>query len=145
MVSGSFMRFVIVCFLCGSAEQGFADDFADRRMREDELLNVLHAHFPSDHHGAAVDHFRGVRPVNVHAEDLLVLLVDDHLQEALAFLVLREIAARETEDREYAPFGLIRDNYPKILLTLDPLRQQRDGIRHLNIIDVLLGREPLLP
>ena len=59
--------------------------------------------------------------------------------------VAMSIAAPETEDREYAPFRLIRDNYPKILLTLDPLRQQRDGIRHLNIIDVLLGREPLLP
>lgn len=59
--------------------------------------------------------------------------------------VAMSIAARETEDREYAPFGLIRDNYPKILLTLDPLRQQRDGIRHLNIIDVLSGKVPLLP
>jgi predicted AAA+ superfamily ATPase len=59
--------------------------------------------------------------------------------------VAMSVAAKETEDREYAPFGMIRDNYPKILLTLDPLRQQRDGIRHLNLIDVLTGRTPLLP
>ncbi len=59
--------------------------------------------------------------------------------------VAMSIATRETEEREYAPFGLICDNYPKILLTLDPLRQQRDGIRHLNLIDVLLGKEKLLP
>ena len=66
--------------------------------------------------------------------------------DAYAYIqVAMSIAAPETEDRDYAPFRLIRDNYPKILLTLDPLRQQRDGIRHLNIIDVLLGREPLLP
>ena len=66
--------------------------------------------------------------------------------DAYAYIqVAMSIAAPETADREYAPFRLIRDNYPKILLTLDPLRQQRDGIRHLNIIDVLLGREPLLP
>ena len=66
--------------------------------------------------------------------------------DAYAYIqVAMSIAAQETEEREYAPFGLIRDNYPKILLTLDPLRQQRDGIRHLNLIDVLLGKEKLLP
>lgn len=66
--------------------------------------------------------------------------------DAYAYIqVAMSIAARETEDREYAPFSLVRDNYPKILLTLDPLRQQRDGIRHLNLIDVLLGKEQLLP
>ena len=59
--------------------------------------------------------------------------------------VAMSISSKETEDREYAPFGLIRDNYPKILLTLDPLCQKRDGIRHLNLIDVLSGTIPLLP
>ena len=38
-----------------------------------------------------------------------------------------------------------RDNYPKILLTLDSLCQKRAGIRHLNLIDVLSGTIPLLP
>ena len=38
-----------------------------------------------------------------------------------------------------------RESYPTILLTLDPLCQKRDGIRHLNLIDVLSGKIPLLP
>ena len=55
------------------------------------------------------------------------------------------IADPETEAREFAPFAKIRDNYPKFLLTLDPLLQRRDGIRHLNLLDVLTGRETLFP
>lgn len=38
-----------------------------------------------------------------------------------------------TEDREYAPFEKIRDNYPKYLFTQDPLTQKRNGVKHYNI------------
>ncbi|MCD8149027.1 MAG: ATP-binding protein [Clostridiales bacterium] len=51
--------------------------------------------------------------------------------------VAMTIAERETEEREYRPFYQIRDNYPKYLLTLDPLLQERDGVVHKNIIQVL--------
>lgn len=40
---------------------------------------------------------------------------------------------RSTEVREYRPFELIRDNYPKYLLTRSDPIQQRDGIIHANI------------
>ncbi|MBO5037614.1 MAG: ATP-binding protein [Clostridia bacterium] len=46
-----------------------------------------------------------------------------------------------TEEREYKPFSTIRDNYPKILLTLDPLLQKRDGVVHKNIIDFIANDE----
>ena len=59
--------------------------------------------------------------------------------------VAMTIAARETEDREYAAFANIRDNYPKYLLTLDPLLQRRDGVRHCNLIDFLDGTIQLRP
>ena len=59
--------------------------------------------------------------------------------------VAMTIADPETEAREYAPFAKIRDNYPKVLLTLDPLLQHRDGVRHLNLLDVLAGTESILP
>jgi len=39
----------------------------------------------------------------------------------------------KTENREYAPFEKIRDNYPKYLFTQDPLLQKRDGVKHYNI------------
>ena len=46
-----------------------------------------------------------------------------------------------TEEREYKPFTTIRDNYPKILLTLDPLLQKRDGVVHKNIMDFIANDE----
>ncbi|MCD7865984.1 MAG: DUF4143 domain-containing protein [Clostridiales bacterium] len=57
--------------------------------------------------------------------------------------VAMTIAERETEEREYRPFYQIRDNYPKYLLTLDPLLQERDGVKHKNIIHVLAENEIL--
>lgn len=43
------------------------------------------------------------------------------------------IADRGVEEREYRPFGHIRDGYPRYLFTLDPLLQERGGVRHLNM------------
>ena len=48
-----------------------------------------------------------------------------------------------TEEREYKPFSTIRDNYPKILLTLDPLLQKRDGVVHKNIMDFIANDEKI--
>ena len=45
--------------------------------------------------------------------------------------------SKETEDREYRPLEAIRDNYTKYVATLDPLLQQRNGIRHINLIDFM--------
>ena len=54
------------------------------------------------------------------------------------------IAERATEDREYAPLEMIRDNYPKYLFTLDPLLQRRNGIIHKNLADFMKKNEDLL-
>lgn len=45
--------------------------------------------------------------------------------------------SKETEDREYKPLEMIRDNYPKYVLTTDYLLQKRNGIRHINLIDFM--------
>lgn len=39
----------------------------------------------------------------------------------------------ETENREYKPLELIKDNYPKYVITRNDLIQQRNGIIHVNI------------
>lgn len=49
----------------------------------------------------------------------------------------------DTEEREYKPFAMIRDNYPKYLFTLDALLQKRDGVIHKNIIDFISRDENL--
>ena len=45
--------------------------------------------------------------------------------------------SKETEDREYRPLESIRDNYPKYVITLDPLLQQRNGIANINLVDFM--------
>lgn len=51
--------------------------------------------------------------------------------------VSRTIADPAVEEREYRPFHYIRDNYPRYLFTLDPLPDQKNGIRHLNLMEFL--------
>lgn len=48
-----------------------------------------------------------------------------------------------TEEREYRPLEHIADGYPKYLLTMDRLLQRRNGIRHLNLIDMIINNEEL--
>lgn len=54
--------------------------------------------------------------------------------------VSQSVADKATEDREYRPFAFIRDGYPRYLLTLDALKNQRDGVKHIDILDVLTGK-----
>ena len=42
-----------------------------------------------------------------------------------------------TREREFKPFTLIKDNYPKYLITNDDENYSNEGIVHLNIIDFL--------
>ena len=59
-------------------------------------------------------------------------------RNAYAYIqVSMTIADRDVEEREYRPFGHIRDGYPRYLFTLDPLLQERDGIRHLNMVSFM--------
>lgn len=46
-------------------------------------------------------------------------------------------AGKETEDREYRPLESIKDNYPRFVVTTDYLLQQRNGIRHVNLMDFM--------
>ena len=45
----------------------------------------------------------------------------------------------ETENREYKPLEMIRDNYPKYVITRNDLIQQRNGIIHVNIAPFMKG------
>ena len=59
-------------------------------------------------------------------------------RNAYAYIqVSMSIADRDVEEREYRPFGYIRDGYPRYLFTLDPLLQERDGVKHLNMVSFM--------
>ncbi len=45
--------------------------------------------------------------------------------------------SKETEDREYRPLEQINDNYPKYVMTTDYLLQQRNGIKHVNLMEFM--------
>jgi hypothetical protein len=45
--------------------------------------------------------------------------------------------SKQTEDREYKPLEMIRDNYSKYVATTDYLLQKRNGINHINILEFI--------
>lgn len=48
------------------------------------------------------------------------------------------LASRKTEEREYKSLEMISgDNYPKYVATTDTLLQERNGIKHINIINFI--------
>jgi predicted AAA+ superfamily ATPase len=48
------------------------------------------------------------------------------------------LADPTTIDREFAPLEAIDDNYPKMVISMDPVNRSRGGIIHKHIIDFLL-------
>jgi hypothetical protein len=55
-----------------------------------------------------------------------------------------ENGKNKTEEREYRPLENIPDGYSKYLLTMDRFLQKRSGIKHLNIVDVMINNDELL-
>lgn len=51
------------------------------------------------------------------------------------------LAAPETIEREFSVLENINDNFPKYVLSMDPVDMSRNGIRHNNIRDFLLADE----
>lgn len=48
------------------------------------------------------------------------------------------IASEETKKREFGAYSVVKDNYPKYVITLDKLNYEYNGIKHVNLIDFLL-------
>ena len=49
------------------------------------------------------------------------------------------LASPETIEREFGVYENIKDNYPKYVLSMDEFDMSREGIKHQNIRDFLLG------
>ena len=46
---------------------------------------------------------------------------------------------RPIRRREFGVYDSIRDNYPKLVVSLDEFDMSREGIKHMNIRDFLLA------
>ena len=49
------------------------------------------------------------------------------------------LASESTIEREFGGYNLVRDNWPKYVVSMDELDMSRDGIKHMNITDFLLA------
>ncbi|RGJ67920.1 ATP-binding protein [Eubacterium sp. TM05-53] len=67
-------------------------------------------------------------------------ILRDHKMDYAYVQVAYTIAlSKKTEDREYKSLESIRDNYPKYVMTTDYLLQNRNGIKHVNLIDFIIS------
>ena len=63
-------------------------------------------------------------------------------EEKIYYQVTQEMRSEETITRELAPLNEIKDNFPKIVLTLDSnIKLTEDGIRIINLLDFMLSNE----
>lgn len=63
-----------------------------------------------------------------------------YIQAAYSLHGESEDASERIKEREYRPFRRIQDGYPRYIVSLDKHLDQREGVRHINAIDLLLGR-----
>jgi hypothetical protein len=47
------------------------------------------------------------------------------------------------KEREHRPFRNIKEGYPRYIISLDRLRDEQEGVHHLNAIDVIIGKEKI--
>ena len=67
-------------------------------------------------------------------------ILRDHKMNYAYVQVAYTIAlSKITDDREYKSLESIRDNYPKYVMTTDYLLQNRNGIKHVNLIDFIIS------
>ena len=72
----------------------------------------------------------------IHTTHRKELILRNHEEDYAYLQIAYTIAqSQETEEREYRPLEMIKDNYPKCLLTTDYLLQKRNGIKHVNLVE----------
>ena len=65
------------------------------------------------------------------------ILKDKELNYSCVQVAYTILESKKTEDREYNSLEMIRDNYPKYVVTTDYLLQKRNGIKHVNLMEYL--------
>ena len=61
--------------------------------------------------------------------------------EKIYVQLTRELTNEDVIEREFRPLLMVKDNYPKYVISTDEFDMSHEGIKHLNILDFLLGDE----
>ena len=67
--------------------------------------------------------------------DFVATKPDKKIYVQVAFSISNE----DTKKREFGAYDVIKDNYPKYVITLDKMKYEYNGIKHINLIDFLLN------
>ena len=70
--------------------------------------------------------------------DLEVDFICTKYEEKIYIQVAYLLASEEPIEREFSVLELIKDNFPKYVISMDQFDMSRNGIKHYNIIDFLL-------
>ena len=52
--------------------------------------------------------------------------------------------SEQTREREFGAYANVRDAYPKYVISMDPMTQDENGVRHLGLLE-FLEDEALIP
>ena len=61
--------------------------------------------------------------------------------EKIYVQLTRELTNEDVIEREFRPLLMVKENYPKYVISTDEFDMSRDGIKHRNILDFLLDDE----
>ena len=98
------------------------------------LENVMYSYLKSKNYKLSVGHIGNLECDFIARKDY-----DNYYYIQIS----KDISNKETEEREYRPFYMIKELYPRYLFTMDLLLQKRDGIKHLNIVDFIYNNKTL--
>ena len=81
---------------------------------------------------------RGYRITVGKIGDKEINFVCDKKNEHIYIQVDYLLASDDTINRKFGVYEATKDNYPKLVVTLDDFDMSRNGIKHMNIRDFLL-------
>ncbi len=107
----------------------------DNRINYEPVLeNVIYSYLKSKNYKLSVGYIG-----NLECDFIARANYDDYYY----IQVSKDISDKNTEEREYKPFYMIKELYPRYLFTMDMLLQKRDGINHVNIVDFIYHNKML--
>lgn len=130
-------------------------------LRGKEILSTNEKYYIVDHGIREAVYGSNMRDINLILENIVYLemlrrnykvtvgkfgnkeidFVCDKQGKKLYVQVCYLLASDETIQREFGVYDIIRDNYPKYVVSLDEFDMSRNGIKHLNIRNFLLMEE----